>query len=146
MTAIFNATGSVPLAQPRPAPETAQQPAPPLSVGPVLELPGTPPAALVPVTRDGRPVGVFVATAGRVRYRPLPDPDRLLVATAGVLAVGLVTAGVTVLGRRRPPAVARLTMGPGGWVSFRGVRAPAPRAARPWWARLLRARRLVAER
>ncbi|MBQ1051053.1 hypothetical protein KBX50_21600 [Micromonospora sp. C51] len=145
MTAIFNATGSVPLAQPRPAPEAAPQPAAPLSVGPVLELPGTPPAALVPVTRDGRPVGVFVAIGGRVRYRPLPDPDRLLVATAGVLAVGLVTAGVTVLGRRRPPAVARLTMGPGGWVSFRGVRAPAPRAARPWWARLLRARRLVVE-
>ncbi|WP_216592644.1 hypothetical protein [Verrucosispora sioxanthis] len=60
MTAIFNATGSVPLAQPRPAPETAPQ--------------------------------------------------------------------------------------PGGWVSFRGVRTPPPRAARPWWARLLRAHRLVAER
>lgn len=146
MTAIFNATGPVPLVPPRPAPETTPQPAAPLSVGPVQELPGTPPAAVLPVTRDGRPVGVFVATGGRVRYRPLPDPDRLLVATAGVLAVGLVTAGVTVLGRRRPPAVARLTMGPGGWVSFRGVRAPAPRAARPWWARLLRAHRLVAER
>ncbi|MEV2241588.1 hypothetical protein [Micromonospora sp. NPDC049891] len=146
MTAIFNATGPNPLVPPRAAPDTVQQPAAPLSVGPVLELPGTPPAALVPVNRDGRPVGVFVATGGRVRYRPLPDPDRLLVASAGVLAVGLVTAGVTVLGRRRPPAVGRLSMGPGGWVSFRGVRTPAPRAARPWWARLVRARRLVVER
>ncbi|GAB3843539.1 hypothetical protein GCM10029963_18610 [Micromonospora andamanensis] len=146
MTAIFNATGPVPLVPPRPAPEGAPQPVAPPPVGPVLELPGTPPAALVPVIRDGRPVGVFVATGGRVRYRPLPDPDRLLAATAGVLAVGLVTAGITALGRRRPPTVGRLSMGPGGWVSFRGVRAPAPRAARPWWARLLRARRLVVQR
>ncbi|BCJ57111.1 hypothetical protein [Micromonospora endophytica] len=142
MTAIFNATGPVPIAAPRSAPEAA--PAPP--VGPILPLPGTPPAALVPVTRDGRPVGMFVATGGRVRYQPLPDPDRLLAATAGVLAVGLATAGVAVLARRRPAAVGRLTMGPGGWVSFRGVRTPPARAPRPWWARLLRARRLVGER
>ena len=45
-------------------------------VGPVLTLPGTPAAALVPVTRDGRAVGAFVLTDGRVRYRALPDPDR----------------------------------------------------------------------
>ncbi len=141
MTAIFNATGPVPLVAPRPAPEAAAPP-----VGPVLALPGTPPAALVPVIRDGRPVGVFVSSFGSVRYRPLPDPDRLLVATAAVLAVGLVTTGVAVLGRRRPPAVGTLTMGPGGWVSFRGVRTPAPRAHRPWWARLLGARRLVVQR
>ncbi|GIJ79361.1 hypothetical protein SAMN05443287_101929 [Micromonospora phaseoli] len=146
MTAIFNATGPMPLVPPRPAPEAAPQPAPVPAVGPVLELPGTPPTALVPVIRDGRPVGVFVAHGGRLRYRPLPDPDRLLAATAGVLAVGLVSAGVVVLGRKRPPAVSSLTMGPGGWVSFRGPRAPGPRAARPWWARLLRAHRLVVER
>ncbi|WP_341720427.1 hypothetical protein QQG74_12360 [Micromonospora sp. FIMYZ51] len=152
MTAIFNATGPMPLVPPRPSAEAARpapepaQPvaeAPPAPVGPVLPLPGTPPAALVPVTRDGRPIGVFVASDGEVRYRPLPDPDRLLVATAAVLAAGLVTVGVAVLGRRRPPAIGTLTMGPGGWVSLRGVRAPAPQAPRPWWARLLRARRLV---
>ncbi|MDG4798414.1 hypothetical protein [Micromonospora sp. WMMD1082] len=146
MTAIFNATGPVPFVPPRPVTEATPRPAPAAPVGPVLELPGTPPAALVPVTRDGRPVGVFVATGSGVRYRPLPDPDRLLVATAGVLAVGLLSAGVAVLARRRPPAVGALTMGPGGWVSFRGVRAPAPRAARPRWARLLGARRLLVQR
>ncbi|PZG21579.1 hypothetical protein C1I95_07245 [Micromonospora craterilacus] len=142
MTAILNATGPVPLVPPRPA----SPPAPPGPVGPVLELPGTPPVALVPVTRDRRPVGVFVAANGCVRYRRLPDPDRLLAATAGVLTVGLAAAGVALLGRRRPPAVGALTMGPGGWVSFRGLRPPAPRAPRPWWARLLRARRLMVER
>ncbi|WP_433532632.1 hypothetical protein ACQPYA_11720 [Micromonospora sp. CA-263727] len=146
MTAILNATGPVPLVPPaRPAP-TPEPPVPAVPVGPVLELPGTTPAALVPVTRDGRPFGVFVAVDGHVRYRPVPDPDRLLAAAAGVLAVGLVAAGIAVRGRRRPPTVGALTMGPGGWVSFRGLRAPAPEAPRPWWARLLRARRLVVER
>ncbi|WP_431977752.1 hypothetical protein [Micromonospora haikouensis] len=115
-------------------------------VGPVLVLPGTSPAAVVPVARDGRPVGAFVLAGGRVRYRSLVDPDRLLAAAAGALAVGLVTAAVAVAaGRRRPPAIGTVRMGPGGWVSLRGVRAPALRstAPRPWWAHVLRARRLM---
>jgi len=40
--------------------------------------------------------------------------------------------------------VQRITMGPGGWVSFKGT-AAAPRLRgphRPWWAVLLRARPL----
>ncbi|SCF32715.1 hypothetical protein [Micromonospora mirobrigensis] len=114
----------------------------------MLELPGTPAAALVPVTRDGRAVGAFVLTGGQVRYRSINDPDQVLAAAAGAAAVALLTAAVAVLGRRRPPAIGAVTMGPGGWVSLRGTRAPALRPARrrPWWARVLRARRLVIER
>ncbi|MGY3520021.1 hypothetical protein ACVMYR_27310 [Micromonospora sp. PTRAS2] len=116
-------------------------------VGPVLVLPGTSPAAVVPVARDGRPVGAFVLAGGRVRYRALVDPDQVLAAAAGALAVGLVTAAVAVVaGRRRPPAIGTVRMGPGGWVSLRGVRAPALRstAPRPWWAHVRRAHRLPA--
>jgi hypothetical protein len=42
----------------------------------------------------------------------------------------------------RPPVarVDRLSMGPGGWVSFKGFAVPKGRPERrPWWARLLRA-------
>ncbi|MBY8875230.1 hypothetical protein K7640_25695 [Micromonospora sp. PLK6-60] len=152
MTAIFNPTGPAPLAPPpRPAPEPTAGPAPVVPVGPVgpvLELPGTPAAALVPVTRDGRAVGAFVLAGGRVRYRSVPDPDQVLAAAVGAVAVAVLTTAVAVLGRRRPPAIGTVTMGPGGWVSLRGSRLPAPRSAapRPWWARALRARRLVVER
>ncbi|MEV0429697.1 hypothetical protein [Micromonospora sp. NPDC050495] len=150
MTAIFNPTG---LAQapplPRPAPVPAPAPAAPAAgpVGPVLELPGPSGTALVPVTQAGRPVGAFVLSRGRVRYRPVVDPDQLVAAAAGAFAVAALTTAVAVLARRRPPAIGAVTMGPGGWVSLRGARVPALRPdRRPWWARLLRARRLVVDR
>ncbi|WDZ82387.1 hypothetical protein [Micromonospora cathayae] len=145
MTAILNPTGPAPLAAPDRA---APVPRPAPAVGPVLELPGTPATALVPVTDAGRPVGAFVLSGGRLRYRPVVDPDRLVAAAAGVLAAGLLAAGLVAAGRRRPPAVGAVTMGPGGWISVRGAPVPALRAARrrPWWARALRARRLVVER
>ncbi|MFI7576992.1 hypothetical protein [Micromonospora sp. NPDC049497] len=148
MTAILNPTGPAPFAPPvRPVAAPAERPAPgvPL-VGPVLELPGEPTAALVPVTHAGRPVGAFVLAGGRVRYRPVFDPDQLLAAAAGVLGLGLLAAGAAALGRRRPPAIGSVQMGPGGWVSLKGLPLPAPRAPRPWWARALGARRLVVQR
>ncbi|MFI9640812.1 hypothetical protein ACIG87_12215 [Micromonospora sp. NPDC051925] len=149
MTAIFNPTGPAPLGPP-PLPRTPAEAAGPAAagpVGPVLALPGSPAAALVPVTRDGRAVGAFVLAGGRVRYRALPDPDRVLAAAAGAATVALLTAAVAVVARRRPPAIGTVTMGPGGWVSLRGARVPALRPAtpRPWWARVLRARRLVVQ-
>ncbi|WP_431934184.1 hypothetical protein [Micromonospora sp. RP3T] len=166
MTAIFNPTGlntvpplprpappapapdptlgppSVPTPAPSPSPVPA--PAPTSvgsgSVGPVLELPGTPGTALVPVTHAGRPVGAFVLTDGRVRYRRVTDPDQLVAAATGAFAVAALTAAVAVWSRRRPPAVHTVTMGPGGWLSLRGASLPRPRPdTRPWWARLLRA-------
>jgi len=73
------------------------------------------------------------------------DADRLARYTAAT-AIAVVVAVAVV--RRRPPAVRSLSMGPGGWVSFKGATtAPlsSAGAGRPWWARLLRARRLVVE-
>ncbi|MET8308071.1 hypothetical protein [Micromonospora sp. NPDC005173] len=146
MTAILNPTGAAPLRPPptRPAPEPVTMG----PVGPVLELPGTPASALVPVIRDGQAIGAYVLSGGRVRYRPVTDPDRLVAAATGAFAIAVLTATVAVVGRRKPPAIGAVTMGPGGWVSLRGVRPPALRPAtpRPWWARVLRARRLVVER
>lgn len=155
MTAIFNPTGlpvnplparPAPAAPAAPTPVTSTPPAPE-SVGPVLELPGTPGTALVPVNHRGRPVGAFVVTDGQVRYRPVVDPDQLVAAAAGAFAVAALTAAVAVLGRRRPPAIGSVTMGPGGWLSLRGVRARRARPDdRPWWARALRAHRLAPRR
>ncbi|WBC15384.1 hypothetical protein O7600_00665 [Micromonospora sp. WMMA1998] len=147
MTAIFNPTGlaTVPPV-PRPAPPApdpapaAPEPVVPTAVGPVLELPGTPGAALVPVTCSGRPVGAFVLADGRVRYHRVVDPDQLVTAATGAFAVAALTAAVALWSRRRPPAVGSVTMGPGGWLSLRGASIPRPRPEdRPWWARLLRA-------
>ncbi|TYB38446.1 hypothetical protein FXF50_08450 [Micromonospora sp. AP08] len=150
MTAIFNPTGPAPAPVPtRPLPTPTLTPVAVGPVGPVLELPGTPAAALVPVTHAGRPVGAFVVAGGRVRYRRLADPDRLVAAAAGAFAVAaLVTAvGVVATARRRPPAIRTVTMGPGGRVSLRGAPLPPLRPdRRPWWARALRARRLVVDR
>ncbi|MEU1840765.1 hypothetical protein [Micromonospora chersina] len=150
MTAIFNPTGPAPAPVPtRPLPGLTPTPAVAGPVGPVLELPGTPAAALVPVTRAGRPVGAFVLAGGRVRYRRLADPDRLVAAAAGAFAVAalVATVGVVATARRRPPAIRTVTMGPGGWVSLRGAPLPPLRPdRRPWWARALRARRLVVDR
>ncbi|MFI7069774.1 hypothetical protein [Micromonospora sediminicola] len=150
MTAIFNPTGlatvppvprpAPPAADPAPAAPEPVAPAAVGAVGPVLELPGTPGAALVPVTCAGRPVGAFVLADGRVRYRRVVDPDQLVAAATGAFAVAALTAAVALWSRRRPPAVGTVTMGPGGWLSLRGASIPRPRPDdRPWWARLLRA-------
>jgi hypothetical protein len=105
--------------------------------------PSTTPAApsVVPVTHGDRTIGVVVIDGQGSRWQRTPDLDRVLtVATVtggAVAAVGLVAAAV---GR---PRVQRITMGPGGWVSFRGAGSPRLRGVRrPWWAHLLRARPL----
>ncbi|ROO59149.1 hypothetical protein EDC02_0937 [Micromonospora sp. Llam0] len=114
--------------------------------GPVIGTGGTDPAVLIPVSSGGRPLGVFVCTAGRVRYRPVVAADRVAAAAAAVAVAAVGAAAVAAVARRRPAAVGTVTMGPGGWVSFKGLPGPAPRVVadgrRPWWARLLRARRL----
>ncbi|HEX7744098.1 MAG TPA: hypothetical protein VF462_02385 [Micromonosporaceae bacterium] len=115
------------------------------AIGPPLELPGS--AVLVPVVHGGRPVGAYVASGGRVRYQPVVDLRQAVAVL--VVVCGATTAAAALLSRRhRGPAIGKVTMGPGGWVSFKGVTAPALRPSarpRPWWARLLRARRLVVE-
>ncbi|MDG4786700.1 hypothetical protein O7626_12290 [Micromonospora sp. WMMD1102] len=113
-------------------------------VGPPVELGRPEPVTLVPVVRGRthpRPVGAYLLAGGTVRYRPAFDVEAL---AAVVLAAAVVTAVVV---RRRPaPAVGGIRMGPGGWVSLKGVPAPGlTSAGRPWWARILRAHRLVVE-
>lgn len=93
---------------------------------------------------------------GAVAWPTVRDPKD--VAQADVLAqpVGpayasmalgaLAVAGATAVGLRwasRPAAPRTITMGPGGWVSFKGLTARSVGPRRPWWAVLLRARRLT---
>jgi hypothetical protein len=104
---------------------------------------------VVPVGRAdgcGRTVAVVIADRDGVRLRPVVDVERLAwcAVTASALAAAAVMAhGMT----RRLPAIGSVSMGPGGWVSLKGAPLPSLRPAerRPWWARLLRARRLVVE-
>ena len=63
---------------------------------------------------------------------------------AGIAVGALAVAGATAVGLRwasRPAAPKTITMGPGGWVSFKGLTPPPIRRRRPWWAVLLRAQR-----
>ncbi|HEY6746400.1 MAG TPA: hypothetical protein VI357_11865 [Mycobacteriales bacterium] len=95
---------------------------------------GTP--SVVPVTHGDRTIGVVLTDGAGSRWQRTPDLDRaftIATVTGGaVAAVGLIAAAV---GR---PRVQRITMGPGGWVSFRGAGSPRVRGARrPWWAHLL---------
>jgi hypothetical protein len=110
-------------------------------------LPAGTGAAVVPITRGtgdcARTIGVVLVDSTGTRWQRTVDVERLVTvatATAGLVAVtGFVAAAL-----RRPTArVDRLSMGPGGWVSFKGGEKPRPRGLRrPWWAVLLRARPL----
>ena len=112
-----------------------------------VALPAGTTPAVVPITRDAggraRTIGVVLVDSAGARWQRTTDVERLtavVTATAGlVAAVGCVAAAV-----RRPAArVDRLTMGPGGWVSFKGGGKPRPRGPRrPWWAVILQARPL----
>jgi hypothetical protein len=105
-------------------------------------------AQVVPVTRGAgrltRTVGVVITDATGTRWQRTPDLERLVtvatVAGSLVAATGFVASAL----RRSGAHVDRITMGPGGWVSFKGGRKPHPNGARrPWWAVLLRAQRLT---
>jgi len=117
---------------------------------------------VLPVTRKesegggARTVGVFEATSDGLRWHPAVDVQRLaergqVVAVLGALAatVGWVARGWA-QGR---PAVGRVAMGPGGWISVRVPREGSGRrdvrrheAGRPLWARLTHADRLIVAR
>jgi hypothetical protein len=97
---------------------------------------------LIPVMAGDRTVGVFASGPDGVRFHPVVDMRAVTVAAA--TAITAIAAAVAI--SRTRPAIGAVRMGPGGWVSVKGV-APAlhPIRHRPWWARLLRARRLVVE-
>jgi hypothetical protein len=102
---------------------------------------------VIPVRHGRRPVGAYVVNHGSAAFLAVVDITRL--ATAGMVFVAVTTAAATAAAAlRRSPAIGAVTMGPGGWISLKGVAAPTLRdgAGRPWWARLLGAHRLVVDR
>ena len=105
-----------------------------------LDARGAPP--VVPITRDGRTIGVVVPDGAGYRWQPIRDVDH--VATVATVTAGAVAVAGLVAAAFRRPRVQRITMGPGSWVCFKET-ATAPRlraSRRPWWAVLLRARPL----
>ena len=98
------------------------------------------PTPVIPVTRNGRTIGVLIADGAAYRWQPTRDVDR--VVTVATVTAGAAVAVGAVAAALRSPRVGRITMGPGGWVSFKGAAAPRPSGRRPWWAVLVRARPL----
>jgi len=95
-------------------------------------------ASAVPVVRHGNTIGVVLVDDKGARWQPTSDVDRL-VTVATVTAGAVATVGLVAAALRRPK-VQRITMGPGGWVSFKGAAIPRPSGGRrPWWAVLIRA-------
>ncbi|MFI7602383.1 hypothetical protein [Actinoplanes sp. NPDC049681] len=95
---------------------------------------------VTPVRRGDREIGAYID--GRF----VPAVDATAVALAALATAAVASAGVSIgLAVRRRPAIGAVTMGPGGWISLKHTTRPPLRAARPWWARLLRAHRLVEE-
>jgi hypothetical protein len=133
-----------------PIPPPVAPPAAP--VAPAVRLDGTAPSWAVPITsrygRTTRTLGVVLVDASGARWQRTPDIERLaaIAAIAAAAAGAVAVQGLLGATLRRPaPRVEQITMGPGGWVSFRGGEKPTPRGQsrrRPWWAVLLRARPL----
>ena len=102
---------------------------------------------VVPIGPAGdRPVAVVIVDRDGVRMRPVVDIERLawcVVTASAVVAAAVVAGSMT----RRRPAIGSVSMGPGGWISLKGAQLPPlrPHTRRPWWARILRARRLVVD-
>ena len=102
---------------------------------------------VIPVTDGDRPVGAWVVGPESAAFHPVIDVTRLagaVLAATGAIVIATVTVAATT---RRRPEIGAVTMGPGGWVSVKRTARPALRSStrRPWWARLLRAHRLVVQ-
>ena len=97
--------------------------------------------AVLQIRRGDRVIGVVLADEHGYRWQRTGDPDRLV--TIAMVTAGAVATAAFVAGAIRRPPVQRITMGPGGWVSFRGTRSPRLRGPRrPWWVHALGARPL----
>jgi len=110
-------------------------------------LDGSTRAAVVPVVRGAgvraRTIGVVLIDESGMRWKRTVDVERLLLVGTVVAGVVAIQASIAEALRRPTARVERLTMGPGGWVSFRGGEKPKPHGLRrPWWAVLLRAQPL----
>ena len=96
------------------------------------------------VRQGERPIGVYIVGDDSAVYRPAVDVTRLGLAAFATVAVSAVAVSAAVALRRRP-AIGSVSMGPGGWVSLKRTAGPPLRdgGPRPWWAHVLRARRLT---
>ncbi|BBH69323.1 hypothetical protein ACTI_60080 [Actinoplanes sp. OR16] len=101
---------------------------------------------LVTVRAGRRDIGAFRSQPDRTVYVPAIDATAVAIAALGTVAAVSIATAVALHPRR---AIGTVTMGPGGWISIKQTRRPRLRAARssprPWWAHILRARRLVVE-
>ena len=112
----------------------------PARIGDGRSLPAISAPAVVPVQRGrGRTIGVLVVAGDGTRWQRTVDVEGL--ARFGIVAAAAV--GVAAAVRRPSGRVGPLSMGPGGWVSFRGFPAPKGERRRPWWAVLLCAHRVT---
>jgi hypothetical protein len=104
---------------------------------------------LMAVRAGKREIGTYAVGPDTTTFVPAVDVTAIVLAAMAAATASVVAVAVGVALRRRP-AIGTVTMGPGGWISLkRSSRPPlraAPAAARPWWAHLLRARRLTVER
>jgi hypothetical protein len=97
--------------------------------------------SVVPVTNGDRTIGIVLIDGDGCRWQRTTDLGRVL--TVATVTGGAVAAAAVIAAATAGPRVQRITMGPGGWVSFRGAGSPRVRGVRrPWWAHLLRARPL----
>jgi hypothetical protein len=102
---------------------------------------------VIPVFRQDVPTGLFTVDGDDVRWHPVVEPRAQLTRTAAAAGAVAGAATVAALVFRRAHPVRQITMGPGGWVSFKNctgsTRVRARRDGhRPWWAHLLRAYRV----
>ncbi|BCL14598.1 hypothetical protein [Micromonospora sagamiensis] len=118
------------------------------ATAPAIEVDDRRSITLVPVSHRNRTVGAYIVRDGTARFHPVVDVTRIVAWSLAATAVTTAAVAMAIT-RRRPSAIGTVTMGHGGWVSLKNQPAPALHAAargRPWWAHLLRARRLVPER
>ena len=104
---------------------------------------------LIPVRSGDREIGAYTVGPDQTTFVPAVDVTALVLGSMATATVTAVAVAIGVALRRRP-AIGAVTMGPGGWVSLKRTSRPPLRATtsthRPWWARALRAHRLVVER
>jgi hypothetical protein len=96
-------------------------------------------SSVVPVTHGDRTIGIVLIDCDGCRWQRTTDLGQVL--TVATVTGGAVAAVALAAGALSRPRVQRITMGPGGWVSFRGDGTPRVRGVRrPSRTHLLRAR------
>lgn len=115
---------------------------------PIAAAPATSTVTVLQVVDGERPVGAWIVGPETAVFHPVIDLTRLARAALAAAGAAIVAVAVLTAANRRRPEIGAVSMGPGGWVSIKRTALPPLRAGgpRPWWARVLRARRLVPKR